>query len=159
MVANEATQSGLPSLDWTPRGTGASVPVAAPCARPPPRGVQTNLGKSLLVLESPVLVEILSLFGGGADLPPPSRTDTGVGPGEISRAYPLMVWTLSGAQLKDTEEFPPSQKILAGGLAERCQENCPPSGKVLGRGARLGKKSRNTQGSAERCRSPSIVGD
>ena len=121
--------------------------------------MQTNLGKSLLVLESPVLVEILSLFGGGADLPPPSRTDTGVGPGETSRTYPLMVLTLSGARLKDTEEFPPSQKILVGGLTERCQENCPPSGKVLGRGSRLGKKSSNTQGPAERCRGPSIVGD
>ena len=30
-----------------------------------------------------------------------------------------MVWTLSGAQLKDTEEFPPSQKMLGGGLARR----------------------------------------
>ena len=59
--------------------------------------------------------------------------------GEISGAYPLMVWTLSGAQLKDTEEFPPSQKMLGGGLAKRCQENCPHSGKVLGSRAQLGK--------------------
>ncbi|CAM9539992.1 unnamed protein product [Rangifer tarandus platyrhynchus] len=47
MVTNEATQSGLPSFDWTPRGTRALVPAAAPCARPPPRGVQTNLGTAL----------------------------------------------------------------------------------------------------------------
>ena len=84
------------------------VPAAAPCAHPPPRGVQTNLGKSLLVLESPVLVEILSFIWWWSRLPAPScRKDT-VGPGETSRAYPLMVWTLSGAQLRDTEEFPPS---------------------------------------------------
>ena len=51
------TQSGLPSYDWTPGGTGALVPEAAPCTHQPPRAVQTNLGKSLLVLESPVLVE------------------------------------------------------------------------------------------------------
>ena len=55
------------------------VPAAAPCTHPPPRGVQTNLGKFLLVLESPLLIEILSLFGGGAGyLHPPSRQDTGV---------------------------------------------------------------------------------
>ena len=29
--------------------------------------------------------------------------------------------------------------MLGGGLAERCQENCPRSGKVLGRQAQLGK--------------------
>ena len=40
--------------------------------------------------------------------------------GEISRAYPLMVETLSGAQLKDTEKFPPTEKILGGMLVERC---------------------------------------
>ena len=51
------TQSGLPSFDWTPRGTGALAPEAAPCTHQPPPAVQTNLGKSLLVLESPVLVE------------------------------------------------------------------------------------------------------
>ena len=45
----------------------------------------------------------------------------------------------SGAWLKDTEKFPPSQKILGGGLAERCQDNCSPSGKVLDMGAQLGK--------------------
>ena len=53
--------------------------------------------------------------------------------------------------MKDTEKFPPSQKIQGEGLAERCQKNCPPSGKVLGRGARLEKNLRNTQGLAERC--------
>ena len=38
---------------------------------------------------------------------------------------------MSGTQLKDTEKFPPRQKILGGGLAERCQGNYPPSRKVL----------------------------
>ena len=68
------------------------------------------------------------------------------GLGETSGAYPLMVYTLRGAQLKDTEEFPPSQKLLGQGLAETRQENCPPSGKVLGRGARLGKKIKEYPG-------------
>ena len=53
--------------------------------------------------------------------------------------------------MKDTEKFSPSQKIQGEGLAERCQKNCPPSGKVLGRRAQLGKKSRKTLGSAEKC--------
>ena len=61
--------------------------------------------------------------------------------------------------MKDTEKFPLSQKILGGRLAERCQGNCPPSGKVLGRGSQLWKKSRNTQGSAEGCEGCSVVGD
>ena len=56
---HEVTQSGLPSFDWTPRGTRALVPAAALCVHQSPRGVQKNLGKSLLVLESPVSVEIL----------------------------------------------------------------------------------------------------
>ena len=96
MMTSEATLSGLPFFDWTPRGTGALVPAVTPCAHSPPWGVQMNLGKSLQVLKS-------------------------------------------GAWLKDTEKFPPSQKIVGWGLAERCQENCPPSGKVLDRGAQLGK--------------------
>ena len=56
-------------------------------------------------------------------------------PDETSGAHPLLVWTISGAWLKDTKKFSPSQKILGRGLANRWQENCPPSGKVLGRGA------------------------
>ena len=43
--------------------------------------------------------------------------------------------------MKDTEKFLPRQKILDRGLAERHQVNYPPSGKVLGRGARLGEKN------------------
>ena len=46
---------------------------------------------------------------------------------------------MSGARLKDMEKSPPSQKIQGEGLAERCQENCPPSGRVLGKRAQLGK--------------------
>ena len=33
------------------------VPAETPCARPSPLGVQTNLGKSLLDLGSPILVD------------------------------------------------------------------------------------------------------
>ena len=62
MVTTKGTQSGLPPSDWTPQGTGALVPAAALCAHLPPQGVQTNLGKSLLVLKSPILVEILSFI-------------------------------------------------------------------------------------------------
>ena len=77
---------------------------------------------------------------------PPGKTLGWGGLGETSGAYPLMVYTLRGAQLKDTEEFPPSQKLLGKGLAETRQENCPPSGKVLWRGARLGKKIKEYPG-------------
>ena len=72
MITDEATQSGLPSLDWTPRGTGALVPAAAPCAHPDPQGMQMNLGKSLLVRESPILVEIMSFIWWWSRLPAPS---------------------------------------------------------------------------------------
>ena len=41
--------------------------------------------------------------------------------------------------MKDTEKFLPRQKILDRGLAERHQENYPPSGKVLGREGSTGK--------------------
>ena len=119
MATDEATQSGLPSCDWTPRGTGAVVPAAAPCAHPPPQGVQTDLGKSLLVLETPILVEILSFIWRWRRLPAPSHQEQhwgGGGPGETSGAYPLMVYTLSGTQLKDTEESPlPVKRCWVGG--------------------------------------------
>ena len=64
--------------------------------------------------------------------------------------------------MKDTEKFPPRQKILGRGLAERCQGNYPPRGKVLGsgvgEGSSTGEKTRDTQGSAERCLGCSVVG-
>ena len=72
MAADDVTQSGLPSFDWTPGGTGAVVLAAAPCAHLPPRGVQTNSGKSLLALKSLVLVEILSFIWLWSRLPDPS---------------------------------------------------------------------------------------
>ena len=53
---------------------------------------ETNLGKSLLVFEYPILVEILILFG-GEQVTAPSRLERNWGWGlcEISRADPLMV--------------------------------------------------------------------
>ena len=66
--------------------------------------------------------------------------------GEICRAHPLVVETLSGARLKDTEKFPPTEKILGGRLAERCRGNYSPNGKVLGRGAQLEKKIKEYPG-------------
>ena len=103
----------------------------APCTHPPPQGVQTNLGKFLLVLESPILIEILSFIWQWSGLPAHSQLERywwGVGcvcgggwggeggVGENIQGI-LMVKTVSGAWLKDTEKFPPSQKILGGGLA------------------------------------------
>ena len=76
MTTGEATPSGLPFFDWTPQGTRAVVPAMAPCTHLDPQGVQMNLGKSLLVLESPMLVEILSFIWWWSRLP--SRKDTGV---------------------------------------------------------------------------------
>ena len=75
------------------------------------------------------------LFGGGACCPPPKLCHLPVGKilvgvgwdsDEISGAYPLMVSTLSGAQLEDTEKFPPSQKIPGGRLGEKAQQNTQP---------------------------------
>ena len=62
MTTAKVTQSEIPSFVWTPWRTGTLVPAAAPWAHLPPQGMQMNLGKSLLVLESPVLVEILSFI-------------------------------------------------------------------------------------------------
>ena len=73
MVTDKVTQSGLPSFDWTTQGTGALVPAVAPCAHLPPRGVQMNLVKSLLVLTFPILVEILSFIWWWSRLPAPSQ--------------------------------------------------------------------------------------
>ena len=133
----------------------------APCTHLPPQGMQTNLSKSLLVLEFPILVEILFyLMVEQVTCPLPAGKTLGPGvPGKASRVYPLMVYILSGVQLKDTEKLPPSQKILHGGQVERCRGNYPPSGKVLGWGCSIGKTSRNTQGSAERCRVFPVAGD
>ena len=72
MATDEVTQSGLPSFNWTPRGTGALVSAAAPCAHLPPWGGQMNLGKPLLVLESPILVETVSFIWRWRRLPAPS---------------------------------------------------------------------------------------
>ena len=72
MMTSEATLSGLPFFDWTPRGTRALVPAVAPCTHLDPQGVQMNLGKSLLILDFPVLIEILSFIWWWSRLPTPS---------------------------------------------------------------------------------------
>ena len=54
--------------------------------------------------------------------------------GEISRAYPLMVETLSGAQLEDTEKCPPSQKILGGVCGLKMPGELPTQWKDTGGG-------------------------
>ena len=54
------------------------VPAVAPCTHPPPRGVQTNLGKSLLFLNLLYWLRFRVLFGSGAVyLTLPSRKDPG----------------------------------------------------------------------------------
>ena len=68
------------------------VPAASPCTHLHPQEVQMNLGKSLLVLKSPIFVEILSFICWWSRFPTlPNRTDTGEGLSEASRAYTLMV--------------------------------------------------------------------
>ena len=59
---------------------------------PPPPGVQMSLGKSLLALESPILVESLSLIWKWGRLPAPSQVERyWGGAGEISGTDPLTV--------------------------------------------------------------------
>ena len=84
MVTDKAIQIGLPSFALTLRGTGDLVPAVAPCAHSPPWWVQTNLGKSLLVLKSPILVEILSFIWRWSRLlaPLPVGRILGQGPSE-----------------------------------------------------------------------------
>ena len=48
--------------------------------------------------------------------------------------------------MKDIQKFPPRQKILAARLAERCQGNYPPGGKVMGSGAQMGKRIKEYPG-------------
>ena len=62
MATGEVTQSGLPSFTCTPGRTGNLIPAAAPCVHPLPWGVQTNLVKSLLALESPIFFAILCVI-------------------------------------------------------------------------------------------------
>ena len=51
-----------------------------------------NLGKSLLVLKSPIFVEILSFIWWWSRFPTLlNRTDNGEGLSEASRAYTLMI--------------------------------------------------------------------
>ena len=109
-------------------------------------------------LNLPYWLRFWVLFGSGAGyLPSPRRNDTGGWNIQgITHSWPRH-WV--GLGWKIPRKFPFSQKILHGGLAERCQENCPPSGKELGRGVQLGKKSRDTWGSAERCWGRSVVED
>ena len=99
------------------------------------------------------------LFGhGAAYLPSPSRKDTGGRwniQGILTHGLDIK-WGL----VERYQEIPTLAKdeIFSKILAEICQ-NCPPSGKVLGRGARLEKNLRNTQGLAERCWGCFVVGD
>lgn len=51
------------------RGPRAFILTEAPCARPPPRKVQTNLSESPGSRISPLLVDNAVLFGGGRGYP------------------------------------------------------------------------------------------
>ena len=88
MVTDKATQIGLLSFAWTPQGTGDLVPAVAPCAHLPPWGVQTNLGKSLLVLKSPILFEILSFIWRWSRLPAPLPVGRILGQGPSETFHP-----------------------------------------------------------------------
>ena len=79
-------------VDFPPSPTLRSqlVTAAAPCAHLPSQGVQMNLGKCLLILGSPVLVEILSFIWQWSRLPAPSQLkDTVRGQLKYTKAYPL----------------------------------------------------------------------
>ena len=70
------------------------VPTNGPLVLMSPLGIQINLGKSLLVLKSPILVDILSFMWWWSRFPVLSQLERywgWDGTGEISRAYPLMV--------------------------------------------------------------------
>ena len=106
------------------QGTGALVPAAAPFVHPPPCGMQTNLAKSLLVLESPILVEILSFIWRWSRLPTSFQLESywwGGGwakhPGHPhSRSRPWL-----GLSWKILRYSHPVQRYWVDGLAERCQ--------------------------------------
>ena len=139
MTTAEVTQSGIPSFVWAPWRTGTSVPAAAPWAHLPPQGMQMNLGKSLLVLESPVLVEILSFIWWWSRLPAPSQVETYWG------------W------VKQSGHSHPRARHWVG-LGWKTMRNFHPVERYWGWGLDW-KKSRNTWVLAERCQSCSVVGD
>ena len=96
------------------------------------------------LLNLPHWLRFQVLFGSGAGyLPPPSRKDTGGGGGcfQVKHLGHTHSWSRHwvGLSWKILRNFHPGNRYWVGGLAERCRENCPPSGKVLGRGAQLGK--------------------
>ena len=148
MVTDKAIQIGLPSFALTLRGTGDLVPAVAPCAHSPPWWVQTNLGKSLLVLKSPILVEILSFIWRWSRLlaPLPVGRILGQGPSETfhpgythsrSRHWVGLGWKISrnshpvkrywvGGWLKDAWGIThPVERYWAGGWIRKKIEEYP----------------------------------
>ena len=136
MVTNEVTQSGPPSFDWTPWGTGTLVPAVAPCAHLPSWGVQTSLGLSWF-LNLPCWLRFWVLFGGGAGyLPPPSRKDAMRGPGWNIQGIPTHGLDTEWGSVERYRGIPTQSKDAGWGAG---QENCPHNGKVRGSRAQLGK--------------------
>ena len=101
-----------------------------PCAHLPPQKVQRNLGKSVLVLGSPLLVDDpeLYLVLYSRYLPPPSWKILGGGSQLKDTGYSFQ-WKLGlggaggeGCWLKVTREYPPRWVDIGGtGLIERFQ--------------------------------------
>ena len=81
-------------------------------------------------LNLPCWLRFWVLFGSGAGyLPPPSRKDTGGGGGWNIRGIPTHGLDTEWGLVESYWGIPTQSKMLGGGLAERCQENCPPSGR------------------------------
>ena len=97
--------------------------------------------------------------GGGGSCPLPVGKILGWEPRWNIRDIPTRGLDTEWCSVERYQGIPTQSKDSGWGAGWRCQENCPPGGKVLGREARLGKKLRNTWGLAKKCWGRTIVRD
>ena len=118
--------------------------------------------KSLLVLESPVLFEILSFIWRWRQLPVPSHQERlWVGGAWVKHPGHTHSWSThwEGLSWKIQRNSHPVKSCWVRGWLKHARRIAHPVERYWGGGLDWEKKSRNTQGSAERCWGRSVVGD
>ena len=131
-----------------------------PCARLPPQGVQTDLGKPLLVLESPVLVEILSFIWRWSRLPAPSQEERcWWGRRRKIRVVPAHGLDPEWGSVERGGEIPTQSKDPGLGAGWKEPGELPTRWKGARQRDSTGEKLSNTWGLAEGCHGRSAGGD
>ena len=159
MATDEGTQSGLSSFTWTPWGIRALVPAAASCTHLMPQGVQKNLGKTRLVLVSPMLVDNPEFYLVVDQVPVPSQLKHTRGRCPIERYQGIPTYWM-GLCWKILGNIHPVRRSWGGvgrELFEGYQGNTHPVERYWVRFS--WKILRNTWGLVERHQGCSVVGD